>query len=136
VPAGRVALLGHRTDGLDAASAAELARVPAEMVTIPASEVVADPVAAGRRAADRMDGPVWLHLDLDVLDPSAFAAVTYPQPGGVDAGQLAAVLRELTSEPALIGVSVADFRPDLDPDGSAARQVVGLLAAILAPAGP
>jgi arginase family enzyme len=27
--------------------------------------------------------PCWLHLDLDVLSSEAFAAVDYPQPGGL-----------------------------------------------------
>jgi arginase len=54
--------------------------------------------AAGERAAAWAAGPeipMWLHIDLDVLDPSALPAVTYPQPGGPDSDQLAAVLRPL-----------------------------------------
>jgi arginase len=136
LPPSRVALIGHRTDDLDPASAAELARVPAELLTIGAGAVRSDPAAVGERAAAWAAGlaiPMWLHVDLDVLDPSALPAVTYPQPGGPDLGQLAAVLRRLAASPALAGVSVADFRPDLDPDGTAARRVVGLLAdAVLA----
>ncbi len=131
LPPGRVALIGHRTAGLDAASAAELARVPPEMFTAPAAEVRRDPGAVGRRAAQWAAGlgvPMWLHLDLDVLDPVALPAVTYPQDGGPDFGRLAEALRPLGRSPALAGVSVADLRPDLDPDGGGARRVVELIA--------
>jgi arginase len=68
---------------------------------------------------------------VDVLDSSAMPAVTYPQPGGPDLDQLAAVLPPLAASPRLIGVSVADFRPDLDPDGRHAAQLVALLNRIL-----
>lgn len=137
VPADRVVLLGHRTVGVDASTAAENARLPAELRRIDAAELVADPAAAGRRAAGWLtagaDGPpdVWLHLDLDVLDPGALPAVTYPQPGGPQWAQLAAALRPLAASPRLAGVSVADFRPDLDPSGELAARVVALLDDVL-----
>lgn len=134
VPARHVALIGHRTEGLDEASAAEVARLPADLVTIDAAAVVADPHGAGRRAADwagRLRIPMWLHVDVDVLDPTAMPAVTYPQPGGPDLDQLAAVLAPLAASPRLAGVSVADFRPDLDPDGRYAARLVDLLDRVL-----
>ena len=130
VAARHVALIGHRTADLDPASAAELARLPADLFTIDATAVLRDPHGAGRRAAawaDRLDVPMWLHLDVDVLDPSVMPAVTYPQDGGPDLDQLAAVLTPLAASPHLLGVSVADFRPDLDPDGSHAARLVALL---------
>ena len=73
----------------------------------------------------------WLHLDLDVLDPAVLPAVTYPQPGGPDWDQLAAVLEPLAHSPRLLGVSVADFRPDLDPTGDLATRVLEVLARTL-----
>jgi arginase len=130
VAARHVALIGHRTAGLDAASAAELARLPAGLLTIDARAVVGDPHGAGRRAAawaGALEVPMWLHLDVDVLDPSVLPAVTYPQDGGPDLDQLAAVLTPLAAAPGLVGVSVADFRPDLDPDGTQAARLVALL---------
>lgn len=125
-----VVLLGHRTEGLDPASAAEVARLPPELLALDAGAVRADPHAAGRAAAAHLAGrdrPGWLHLDLDVLDETALPAVTYPQPGGPGWDQLGDLLRPLATGPALLGVSVADYRPDLDPDGAAARRVVELL---------
>jgi len=73
----------------------------------------------------------WLHLDLDVIDPAVLPAVTYPQPGGPDWDQLAAALEPLAQSPRLLGVSVADFRPDLDPTGDLATRVLEVLARTL-----
>jgi arginase len=70
---------------------------------------------------------MWLHVDVDVLDPSIMPAVTYPQSDGPDIDQLAAALTPLTAAPNLLGVSIADFRPDLDPDGRLATRLVTLL---------
>jgi arginase len=130
VPARFVALIGHRTADLDPASAAELARVPADMLTVDAASVIGDPAGAGDRAvgwAGLLGVPMWLHIDVDVVDPSALPAVTYPQDGGPDFDQLAAVIAPLAASPALVGVSLADFRPDLDPDGELAARLIDLL---------
>jgi arginase len=125
-----VALLGHRTAGLDAASAAEVERLPGDIFRIDAPAVRRDPAGAGDRAAAwaaRLGAPMWLHIDVDVLEPSSMPAVTYPQPGGPDPDQLEALLAPLARSPRLLGVSVADFRPDLDPDGGHAARLVALL---------
>jgi hypothetical protein len=42
-----------------------------------------------------------------------------------------ALLRPLVSSPALIGLSVADFVPDKDPDGKNTRRLVELVAGLL-----
>ena len=125
-----VVLIGHRTRDLDHGAAAELARLPADLRRIDADTVLGDPTAAGQRAADwlaRAGRGAWLHLDLDVLDPRDLPAVTYPQAGGLDWERLALALEPLARSPRLLGVSVADFRPDLDPTGDLARRVVDLL---------
>jgi arginase len=130
LPAAHVALIGHRTEGLDAASAAEVDRLPAGLFALDAPTVLRDPPAAGARAAAWADGlgvPMWLHVDVDVLAPSAMPAVTYPQAGGPDLDQFEAVLAPLARSRRLLGVSVADFRPDLDPTGGHAAQLVALL---------
>lgn len=51
VEARHVALIGHRTTDLDAASPAELARLPADLFTIDSPTLRDDPYAAGSRAA-------------------------------------------------------------------------------------
>ena len=74
--------------------------------------------------------PAWLHLDLDVLDECVLPAVSYPQPLGLDWDELVALARPLVAAPGLLGVSVADFNPDLDVGGVHAGRVVEALAGL------
>jgi arginase len=131
-PAATV-LLGHRPSDLDADVAFENARLDPAIHALTAAEVRERGAAAvGARAATWLAGrPSWLHLDLDVLDESALPAVSYPQPLGLDWDELEALARPLAAAPSLIGVSVADFNPDRDPDGIHAARVVELLDSLL-----
>jgi len=131
-PAAAV-LLGHRPSELDPDVARENARLDPAIHALTAPELrdrgverVGDDAAA--RLADRR---AWLHLDLDVLDEAVLPAVSYPQPLGLDWDELLALARPLVAAPGLIGISVADFNPDLDPDGAHAARIVDLLAALL-----
>lgn len=92
--------------------------------------VAREPAAAGELAAAWLAGTgdgVWLHLDLDVMDPQSLPAGTYPQPNGLDWDALERVIESLARSPHLIGVSIADFRPDLDPTGELATRVLDVL---------
>lgn len=125
-----VALLGHRTEDLDEPSAVELRRLPAELRRIDAAAIVADPTAAGTLARSWLSArnrPVWLHIDLDVLDPGVLPAVTYPQARGLNWDALAEAIEPLAASPLLVGVSIADFRPDLDPTGGLGKRIVRFL---------
>jgi arginase len=73
----------------------------------------------------------WLHLDLDVLDADAFPATDDPSSGGLDWSELEELLAPLGRSPALVGVSIACFNPDLDPTGDQATRIVSLLASVL-----
>jgi len=127
-----VVILGHRPASLHADAALELARVPSTVARMSAEEIAAGgPAEVGKRweraLADR--GPAWLHLDLDALDEEALPAVSYPQPRGLDWDAFVALVRPLLASDGLVGVSVADFNPDLDEDGAHARRVVEALHA-------
>ncbi len=52
-------------------------------------------------------------------------AVDSPDPGGIGAAELTALLRELA--PGAVGASITVFDPDLDPDGRYARLLVEIL---------
>ncbi|WP_295791403.1 arginase family protein [uncultured Microbacterium sp.] len=80
--------------------------------------------------ATRIQGTVgtcyWLQVDVDVLDPAVMPAVDSPESGGIDAHQLGQLLAILA--PHAIGASVTVFDPDLDPDGSYARLLAGVIS--------
>ena len=125
-----IVILGHRPPEIDPGIAVELARVPLTIARMTADEVAgAGPGEVGERweraLAER--GPAWLHLDLDALDETALPAVSYPQPRGLTWEAFVALIRPLLASDALAGLSIADFNPDLDPDGAHSRRVVEAL---------
>lgn len=130
---GDVVVVGHRPVDPDGVVEAELADPRIQLVN---SEAVGrgDPAELGEAIAERLQaqcGRFWLHLDVDAFDAAAMPAYTYQQPGGLDWAQVEGLLGAFTANPALTGVSVADFVPPLDRDGRCAAQLVDLLARTL-----
>jgi arginase len=59
--------------------------------------------------ADHLRGrPVFVHLDVDVLDPTVMPA-TFPAPGGISDGGLRTLLAEVAAAADLIGVEITAF---------------------------
>lgn len=75
------------------------------------------------------DGPVVVHLDVDVLDPFEMPAKSPLTPGpGLSWAELSDLLTALVASPRVVALHVAEYDPDFDPDGSCARKLVELLA--------
>jgi arginase len=82
-----------------------------------------------RSGVDAIGGVAfWLHIDLDVLGSEDFAAVDYPQPGGLRWSDLDALVEVAFASPHCRGASVVIYNPDLDPDREDARKVVDFVA--------
>jgi len=73
----------------------------------------------------------WIHLDVDAVNPAVMPAVDSPEPGGLLADELVALLAPLVSHPRALGLDVAIYDPALDADRSCARRLVSLLEALL-----
>lgn len=52
---------------------------------------------------------LYIHIDLDVLDPAAFPHVPCPTPGGLSLQSLQAVVKCLASEFEIVGLSLLEF---------------------------
>ncbi|ANZ15435.1 arginase family protein [Streptomyces noursei] len=78
-----------------------------------------------------LDG-FWIHLDADVLDPSVMPAVDSPDPDGLFTDELRALLAPLAASPRCVGITVAIYDPDRDPDGSGAVLLADLLEGVFA----
>jgi arginase family enzyme len=128
-----VVLLGHRPDELSPDVAVENAGLDPAIHALTAPEVRQRGAATvgAEAAAELAEQPAWLHLDLDVLDETALPAVSYPQPLGLGWEELTALARPLAAAPNLVGISVADYNPDRDPDGMHARAIVDALERLL-----
>ncbi len=60
------------------------------------------------------DAPVYLTIDLDVLDPSCFPGTGTPEAGGVSFLDLYGALRS-TRKLNVVGLDITELAPDLDP---------------------
>ncbi|MDQ4071919.1 MAG: arginase family protein [Actinomycetota bacterium] len=76
--------------------------------------------------------PVFVHLDLDVLDPEYFPA-QFPAPGGLAPERLLDVLEAVAGECELVGLEVTSFEAPADPDerGQAAALALEVLEPLL-----
>ncbi|MFM9372749.1 arginase family protein [Streptomyces sp. Da 82-17] len=74
---------------------------------------------------------VYVHIDLDVLDPRHFPAVGTPEPDGLGVDQLLAAVRALTDTFTLAGIALTEYERTDDPEREEAvlrRIVDGLFA--------
>jgi arginase len=133
---GDVVVMGYRDDPEEEEGGpreVDLVDERVQLVEAPAIKR-GDPERLGRYVAERLEaqaGRFWVHFDVDAFDGEEVSAVTYPLPDGLGFDHMEALLRPLASSPALVGLSVADFVPDKDPDGRNARRLVELIAGLL-----
>jgi arginase len=76
------------------------------------------------RALDGLGGPVYAHVDLDVLDPAEFASTCYPEPNGVRVARLIDLLARVDD---IVGASLTEHAPpdhaDVESDADVIRQL-------------
>jgi arginase family enzyme len=72
----------------------------------------------------RFDGPVYLSLDLDALDPAFAPGVSHHEPGGFSAREIITLIQNLEGE--LVGADIVELNPTRDPLG-----ITAMLAAKL-----
>lgn len=72
-----------------------------------------------------------IHLDCDVITEEELPAVNVPASGGLRMDDVRLALREAVSQKNLVGLDVAQYNPDKDPDGSGAKRIVDLLVDVL-----
>lgn len=75
---------------------------------------------------------VYIHVDLDVLDPAAFAGLLDPQPFGLEPATLIATIQALRARFDLVGAGICSFAPANDDaaadDMSTILRVIGAIA--------
>ena len=74
--------------------------------------------------------PLWLHFDVDVLDPTVMP-VNFPEMDGMSFHEANEFLSVCLSHHCFLGLSVSCYHPALDPSGVAADKLVSLLTAVL-----
>jgi len=72
-----------------------------------------------------------LHVDLDVIAEEDFPAVNVPGSGGLRFDDVRSAFAEFVKHKNLLGLDVAQYNPDKDPDASGAQKLVNLLVEVL-----
>jgi arginase len=78
----------------------------------------------------KFDGPVYLSLDMDVLDPAFAPGVSHHEPGGFSTRELLTILQDLKTPP--VGADIVEFNPERDPSGITAMAAAKLYKEIVA----
>nr|WP_314843472.1 arginase family protein [uncultured Microbacterium sp.] len=121
----RVITVGVRT--LDDAEVAEADALTA-LLTTDLDDVEALASAVEATGAAR----VWVHIDVDVLDPAELAGVSSPEPFGLSPAALSAAIRALRQRVPLAGATISGFAPrspaDAVDDLGALLRLVGAVA--------
>lgn len=93
----------------------------------------AEAARAALLAIRNQEGPVLVHLDVDVLDPGLMRAKDGHTPGrGLDWAEAEALLGALLASPRVVALQVCEFNPARDSGGQAAEALVALLAGAVA----
>jgi arginase len=72
----------------------------------------------------------YVHMDLDVLDPSELRANVYAVPGGMTVAQVADVVRTTGRHLRIAAAGITAYDPDHDPEGRGVRAAERLLEAL------
>ncbi len=71
------------------------------------------------------DGPVYLSIDLDCLDPAYAPGVSHHEPGGMSTREVLEVIHSFKGE--LVGADIVELNPERDINGVTARVAAKLL---------
>jgi len=77
-----------------------------------------------------LTGPVYLSLDMDVLDPAFAPGVSHHEPGGLSTRDVLQIIQGINAP--LVGADIVEFNPKRDPSGITAMAAAKFLKEIAA----
>jgi agmatinase len=89
-----------------------------------------DGVEAMITAARRLDGPLYLSVDIDALDPAFAPGVSHPEPGGLTTRELLAVIQAIPRG-LLVAADVVELNPTNDLRDLTARVAAKIVGEIV-----
>lgn len=73
------------------------------------------------------EGPLYVHIDGDVVDPGEMPAMNYPAPGGPSLTAVSDVMRQLAATDRVVAFSVSSWNPEL-PGAAEAESAIRQIA--------
>jgi arginase len=74
--------------------------------------------------------PLYISLDLDVLDPAFAPGISHYEPGGLSTRELLRILQSVKGE--IVGADLVEYNPERDPQGITAMVAAKLFKELLA----
>lgn len=78
----------------------------------------------------RLTGPLYLSVDMDVLDPACAPGVSHHEPGGMSTRQVLGLIQSI--DVPVVGADIVEYNPDRDLNGMTAAVAAKLLKEIAA----
>jgi agmatinase len=94
-----------------------------DLVEGPVTDLVAELVPRSR--------PIYVSIDLDVLDSALAPGHSLPEPGGLSYRQLRAALEQIARQDKVVGFDVMELNPALDAGEVTARTAAWLITHFL-----
>ena len=86
-----------------------------------------------KNPALKIKGPLYLSLDMDVLDPAYAPGVSHPEGGGLTTREVVEIIQNLPGP--IVGADLVEYNPNHDPTGitdvAAAKLMKEILARLL-----
>lgn len=119
--------------GLRACDPAEDEFIESSGIRVVTPEAFEDPAAVADAVAATGATSVYLHVDLDVLDPDDIDGVGFLEPFGVTTASLTATIRAIGERFAVVGAGITEFAPaDLEHAQSDQSAILRILSALTA----
>ncbi|KJC65544.1 arginase family protein [Agreia bicolorata] len=109
----RVVLAGTRSLDDD-----EAAYIDASGIRVVSAAELNDPEAVVAAIAQTGARSVYIHVDLDVIDPAEIDGVGYPEPFGLTVQQLVQAISAIRARFALVGAGITEFAPSTPESAS------------------
>lgn len=77
------------------------------------------------------DEPVYITIDLDILDPAYFPGTGTPEPGGITYKELLGALDLLSELNHIVGADIVELNPLLDPSGASTMAAIKTLRELI-----
>ena len=108
---------------------------PGEKQLIEESDVIHLPDVKNLLNAMLPNGPLYIHIDMDIINPANAPAMNYLAAGGPSAKKLQPVMKHLSRTEKIAAVSVSTWNPKLDEDGQSRKVCMGILDALIGDTG-
>ncbi|HHS13926.1 MAG TPA: agmatinase [bacterium] len=79
----------------------------------------------------RFDGPLYISLDMDVLDPAFAPGVSHPEPGGLSTREVIRIIQSVEA-PVIVGADLVEYNPEFDFQEITARAAAKLVKELAA----